>query len=113
MVNFTALISAVDYVAIMAAIVAIAAIKILPGVARWGFSQVITWFSVGGSVGEIHHSSKKGSSGSRSSSVHPVNALPESKLEPESRFKVFGAIFGFFSSFFSGFFSFFRRKNRG
>jgi hypothetical protein len=36
--------SAIDADTIVTAIGAIAAIKILPGVARWGFSKVITWF---------------------------------------------------------------------
>lgn len=39
-----ALIAAVDADAIVAAITAIAAIKILPGVSKWGFNKVIGWF---------------------------------------------------------------------
>lgn len=42
--DFTDITSAVDATTIVAAIGAIAAIKILPGVARWGFNAVITWF---------------------------------------------------------------------
>ena len=42
--DFTAVTSAVNAETIVAAIAAIAAIKILPGVARWGFGKVITWF---------------------------------------------------------------------
>jgi hypothetical protein len=42
--DFTDLQAAVDADTIVSAIAAIAAIKILPGVARWGFSKVITWF---------------------------------------------------------------------
>lgn len=42
--DFTAVTSAVDASTIVAAIAAIAAIKILPGVARWGFGKVIGWF---------------------------------------------------------------------
>jgi len=35
---------AVDATTIVAAITAIAAIKILPGVAKWGYNKVIGWF---------------------------------------------------------------------
>lgn len=42
--DFTAITSAIDASTIVAAISAIAAIKILPPVAKWGFSQVISWF---------------------------------------------------------------------
>lgn len=42
--DFTAVTSAVDATTIVGAISAIAAIKILPGVARWGYGKVITWF---------------------------------------------------------------------
>ncbi|WP_143512600.1 hypothetical protein [Vreelandella utahensis] len=37
--------SAVDASTIVAAISSIAAIKILPGVARWGYNKVIGWFN--------------------------------------------------------------------
>ena len=40
----SALISAIDASTIVAAITAIAAIKILPGVAKWGYNKVIGWF---------------------------------------------------------------------
>lgn len=42
--DFTAVTSAVDASTIVSAIAAIAAIKILPGVAKWGFGKVIGWF---------------------------------------------------------------------
>ena len=43
--DFSGVTSAIDATTIVAAIGAIAAVKILPGVARWGFSKVITWFN--------------------------------------------------------------------
>lgn len=42
--DFTALTGAIGATEIVAALGAIAAIKILPGVARWGFNKVIGWF---------------------------------------------------------------------
>lgn len=42
--DFSALISAVDGATVVAAIAAVAAIKIGPNVARWGFNKVISWF---------------------------------------------------------------------
>ncbi len=42
--DFTAVIAAVDASTIVAAIGAVAAVKILPGVATWGFGKVIGWF---------------------------------------------------------------------
>jgi hypothetical protein len=42
--DFTALTAAVDATTIVTAIGAIAAVKILPGVAKWGFNKVIGWF---------------------------------------------------------------------
>ncbi|MGH8601245.1 MAG: hypothetical protein ACREXR_00210 [Gammaproteobacteria bacterium] len=42
--DFTAITSAVSATTIVAAIGAIAAVKILPGVAKWGFGKVINWF---------------------------------------------------------------------
>lgn len=42
--DFTALTAAVDATTIVAALTAIAAIKILPGVAKWGYNKVINWF---------------------------------------------------------------------
>lgn len=42
--DFTALTAAVDATTIVAAIGAIAAVKILPGVAKWGYGKVISWF---------------------------------------------------------------------
>jgi hypothetical protein len=41
--DFTAVTSAIDATTIVAAIGAIAAIKVLPNVARWGFNKVISW----------------------------------------------------------------------
>jgi hypothetical protein len=43
--DFTNVTSAIDASTIVAAIAAIAAVKILPGVARWGFTKVISWFN--------------------------------------------------------------------
>lgn len=42
--DFSSITSAIDATTIVAAITAIAAIKILPGVAKWGFGKVIGWF---------------------------------------------------------------------
>lgn len=42
--DFTAVTGAVTATTVVAAIGAIAAIKILPGVAKWGFNKVIGWF---------------------------------------------------------------------
>lgn len=42
--DFTNVTAAVDATTIVAALTAIAAIKILPGVARWGYNKVIGWF---------------------------------------------------------------------
>lgn len=42
--DFTAITAAVDATTIVAALGAIAAVKILPNVARWGYSKVINWF---------------------------------------------------------------------
>jgi hypothetical protein len=138
--DFSAIISAVNVFAIVAAIVAIAAIKILPAVARWAFSKVIDWFSVSASAADPVVPNKKRSAGARSASrssglgsyflgvpvpknymkpgemtdiykqMQASQAANESNLEPESRFRVFGAIFGFFGDFFSKFFSFFYKK---
>ncbi len=41
--NFATIVSAVDATAIVAGLTAIAAIKILPNVARWGYNKVISW----------------------------------------------------------------------
>ena len=40
----SALVSAIAASTIVAAITAIAAVKILPGVAKWGYNKVIGWF---------------------------------------------------------------------
>jgi len=42
--DFTAITAAIDATTIVAAISAIAAVKILPGVAKWGYGKVIAWF---------------------------------------------------------------------
>ncbi len=42
--DFTNVTSAVDATTIVGALTAIAAIKILPGVAKWGYNKVIGWF---------------------------------------------------------------------
>lgn len=42
--DFTNVTAAVDATTVVAALTAIAAIKILPGVARWGYNKVIGWF---------------------------------------------------------------------
>ncbi|WP_255992067.1 hypothetical protein [Chitinolyticbacter albus] len=42
--DFSAITSAVDATTIVAAISAIAAIKVLPNVAKWGYNKVISWF---------------------------------------------------------------------
>ncbi|EPW2921234.1 hypothetical protein [Pseudomonas aeruginosa] len=42
--NFDAIVSAIDASTIVTAIGAIAAVKVLPGVAKWGFNKVIGWF---------------------------------------------------------------------
>ncbi|WP_372878686.1 hypothetical protein [Spongiibacter marinus] len=42
--DFTAITNAIDTTTIGAAITAIAALKIAPGVAKWGYNKVIGWF---------------------------------------------------------------------
>lgn len=42
--DFTALLAAVDATTIIAALTALAAIKMGPGVAKWGYNKVIGWF---------------------------------------------------------------------
>jgi len=42
--DFSAIVGAVDAATVVGAIAAIAAIKVLPGVAKWGFNKVIGWF---------------------------------------------------------------------
>ncbi len=42
--DFTNVTAAVDATTIVAALTAIAAIKMLPGVAKWGYNKVIGWF---------------------------------------------------------------------
>lgn len=43
--DMTALLAAVDTATVVAAISAMAAVKITPGVAKWGFNKVISWFN--------------------------------------------------------------------
>lgn len=42
--DFSAITAAIDATTIVSAIGAIAAVKILPGVAKWGYGKVISWF---------------------------------------------------------------------
>ncbi|MEQ3529223.1 MULTISPECIES: hypothetical protein [unclassified Pseudoalteromonas] len=42
--DFSGITGAVDSATIVAAITAIAAVKIAPGVAKWGYNKVIGWF---------------------------------------------------------------------
>lgn len=42
--DFTDLVAAVSATAIVAGLTSIAAVKILPGVAKWGYNKVIGWF---------------------------------------------------------------------
>jgi hypothetical protein len=42
--DFTALTAAIDVTTIVAAITAIAALKVAPGFAKWGYNKVISWF---------------------------------------------------------------------
>lgn len=41
--DFSSITSAVDATTVVAGITAIAAVKILPNVARWGYNKVISW----------------------------------------------------------------------
>lgn len=42
--DFSSITDAIDATVIVAAISAIAALKVLPGVAKWGYGKVIGWF---------------------------------------------------------------------
>jgi hypothetical protein len=42
--DFTNITAAVDATTVVAALGAVAAVKILPNVARWGYSKVVNWF---------------------------------------------------------------------
>lgn len=42
--DFAPLVAAVDTATIVAGITALAALKMLPGVTRWGYNKVIGWF---------------------------------------------------------------------
>jgi hypothetical protein len=91
----------------------------LPFVARWAYNKIFGCFEDYQS-NQFKTAETKKAGGVRSSSVYPaflspeiikpVPVMPESNLDSDSRFKVFGAIFGFFGDFFVKFFSFFRVK---
>jgi hypothetical protein len=42
--DFTTLIAAVDSTVIIGGITALAAVKMGPGVAKWGYNKIIGWF---------------------------------------------------------------------
>lgn len=42
--DFATLVAAVDSTAIVAGLTALAAVKMAPGVAKWGYNKVIGWF---------------------------------------------------------------------
>lgn len=42
--DFSTLVTAVDATTIVAGITALAGVKMLPGVAKWGYNKVISWF---------------------------------------------------------------------
>jgi hypothetical protein len=42
--DFTTLTAAVDSTTIVAGLTALAAVKMAPGVAKWGYNKVIGWF---------------------------------------------------------------------
>lgn len=42
--DFTTLVAAVNPTVIVAGITALAAVKMAPGVAKWGYNKVISWF---------------------------------------------------------------------
>ncbi|WP_282435187.1 MULTISPECIES: hypothetical protein [Pseudoalteromonas] len=42
--DFSTITAAIDSTTVVAGITACAAIKLAPGVARWGYNQVIGWF---------------------------------------------------------------------
>ncbi|ASF48333.1 hypothetical protein [Methylovulum psychrotolerans] len=42
--DFSGITGAVDATTVVAAITAVAALKVLPGVARWGYNKLISWF---------------------------------------------------------------------
>lgn len=42
--DFSAITAAIDSTTIVTALTAIAAVKIAPGVAKWGYNKVIGWF---------------------------------------------------------------------
>ena len=42
--DFSTLTAAVDSTTIVAGLTALAAVKIAPGVAKWGYNKVIGWF---------------------------------------------------------------------
>jgi hypothetical protein len=42
--DMTGVLAEIDATTVVAAITAVAAIKIAPGFARWGYNKVISWF---------------------------------------------------------------------
>lgn len=42
--DFTTITGAIDATTVIAALTAVAAIKITPNVAKWGYSKVVNWF---------------------------------------------------------------------
>lgn len=43
--DFTSVTAAVDSTTVVAALTAVAALKMGPGVAKWGYNKVINWFA--------------------------------------------------------------------
>ncbi|MBB5190719.1 hypothetical protein HNQ50_001441 [Silvimonas terrae] len=43
--DFSGVSGAIDATSVVAAITAVAAIKVLPGFARWGYNKLIGWFA--------------------------------------------------------------------
>jgi hypothetical protein len=43
--DFSTLVTAVDATVIVAGVTALAAVKMLPGVAKWGYTKIISWFN--------------------------------------------------------------------
>ena len=42
--DFTAMLQQIDYAPVVASLTAVAAILVLPGVAKWGYNKIIGWF---------------------------------------------------------------------
>lgn len=43
--DFSTVVAAIDATTIVAALTAVAAVKIVPGVTKWGYNKVIGWFN--------------------------------------------------------------------